>query len=1575
MQALRARLADGERSLGAGTGRTIPQSLHGVIDELNGLVGRLEANAHLASAVESSDDTVIAQDLDGTILSWNRGAQRLFGFAPFEAVGHSISSMIADDRRAEIDAALVRVRVGERIEHFETVGLCKEGKRVAMSIALLPIRDPAGRVTSSWTLVRDTGERRRASLAELSAEISRVLVASSDLRQMLQSCCESLVRSLDAALVRVWILNGAQRVLEMEASAGIHTTIDDEYARIPVGERLIGQIAAAGRPIVTNALARDAPLAQDRTRARRERIVSFAGYPLQVGERTIGVIVMFARQTLDDAVVRSFGSIADAIALGIDRRRTEEALQRSEARLAEAQEVARIGSFDWDLTTGQMFWSDALLSLFGRVRGSAPLDYAALLECVHPDDRRQMEESLERGLRSGGRHENEFRVVRPDGTVRYLRAQAMSVCDATGRVVRLVGTNQDVTEQRLAEEKAREAETRLRAFFESVQIALLEALPDGTVLSANPALARMLGYAGIDELRRMKVQDFYDEPFQRTEGLDRLERDGVLLGRELRLRRKDGTRVWGRINARRTVDAQGNVLLEAAVEDVTEKRLLEESLRQSQTQLQEAQELAHIGSWDWDLDVDRATWSPEMLRLYGCDPASSAPGQDVILRSIHPEDREEYLQSLQRILTSEDYQESTVRIFLPDGRMRYLHGRGRALRDASGRPVRLIGTSQDVTEQRQAEDQVRRSEAMLARAQQIAHLASWQLDFENPDDPMERTRLSWSDEAYRIYGCEPGAVDVSVDLFNQALPPQDRQAVARAAADAIQGGKPYSIEHRVIRTDGTERTLLEQGEIVRDDRGRPLRMIGTALDITELKRAEARVRDLFETVPIAIFEGDPDGTIRLANPATAQMFGFASPDEMVGTGGADLYADRATALAFAARLRAEGILLGCEAQFRRRDGSLFWGRMSLRVVRNSQGRARRLEATLEDITEQRKAEARFRELFESVPIGIMETRTDGTILLVNPTTVQMFGCSSADEMLGRNVSERYVESAEMKDVTRVLRKEGLIRGREVRFRRADGSMFWARLSLRLARDPHGRALRFEATFEDVTERRRVEEALRESEVRLRVALGSLPVTVFTLDHDLRYTWVHNSVAPSGEDPIGKTPADLFPTPVAAQMMAEQRQVLATGGQVRSELSLMRDGTVRVYDRTLEAVRDPRGDVIGIAGIAFDITERKEMEGELLQARDAALEASRLKSAFLANMSHEIRTPLNVILGFTSLLEPSDDLQHEFIDSIRKASRRLLVTVQGVLDMSRIETGTFDVRMTPVDVARVVGDVVRDFEPEAQAKGLTLDRRIRAAPPPVSFDEYCLRNALGRLIENAIKFTERGSVTVTVEGSDKGEFYIDVEDTGIGIAQDYLPKLFEPFTQEESGDTRSFEGTGVGLALTQRYLAKNGARVEVRSEKGKGSCFRIVIPLAAGAVAAAVPAVRPKSPESANRSLGILLVEDDVDNQTLVRAVLGNRYAIFVASSAAEAREKLSASSKEIRAVLLDLSLRGEEDGLAFAMWVRSSAQWSRLPIVAVTAHAFPSDRRKALDAGCDDFIAKPFDRDQLLATLEGLIVP
>ena len=322
---------------------------------------------------------------------------------------------------------------------------------------------------------------------------------------------------------------------------------------------------------------------------------------------------------------------------------------------------------------------------------------------------------------------------------------------------------------------------------------------------------------------------------------------------------------------------------------------------------------------------------------------------------------------------------------------------------------------------------------------------------------------------------------------------------------------------------------------------------------------------------------------------------------------------------------------------------------------------------------------------------------------------------------------------------------------------------------------------------------------------------------------------------SAEALIGTPTMDLVGPEWRAQVAEATKHAFRNQGEVtRVEFSMRRaDRSWLNCESIMKAVADLSNEAMLVVSVR-DISARKHHEEAIAHARDAALETVRLKSAFLANMSHEVRTPINIIVGYSDLVaeyltERGDDSQKEFLGAITRAGRRLLRTIDGVLDYSKLSSGTLETAPQMIRLRSLIERQLDLVDADAASKKLTINYENEASDAEVWFDEYCLGHALLNLLENGIKFTNQGGLRVRVYREAGGSLCIDVGDTGIGIDPAFLPRLLEAFAQEEMGFTRRFEGAGLGLAVAKGYLERHGARLTATSVKGVGSVFTITFP--------------------------------------------------------------------------------------------------------------------------------------------------
>ena len=391
----------------------------------------------------------------------------------------------------------------------------------------------------------------------------------------------------------------------------------------------------------------------------------------------------------------------------------------------------------------------------------------------------------------------------------------------------------------------------------------------------------------------------------------------------------------------------------------------------------------------------------------------------------------------------------------------------------------------------------------------------------------------------------------------------------------------------------------------------------------------------------------------------------------------------------------------------------------------------------------------------------------------------------------------------------------------------------------------------------------------------------------------------------------------------------------------------------------------------------DITGRKKTEAELIKALEKAEESDRLKSAFLANMSHEIRTPMNGILGFTGLLqEPhlADEEQQQYISMIEKSGERMLNIINNIINISKIEAGQMEVAIAATNINEQIEYIYNFFKPEVEHKGMQLSFKntLPAKAAVIQTDSEKVYAILTNLVKNAIKFTPAGSIEFGYEK--KGEFLeFFVKDTGIGIPRDKQAAVFDRFVQLHIGDRRAFQGAGLGLAITKAYVEMLGGRIWEESEEGKGTVFYFTIPYNAvtaekSVIENAVPAeITADKKESPVRKLKILIVEDDEKSEILITIIVKDFNKEILKARTGAAAVDFCRNNSDIDLVLMDIEMP-ELDGYEAARQIR---QFNKdVVIIAQTAYAFCGDREKAIAAGCNDYIAKPYNKTSLTALLK-----
>ena len=523
---------------------------------------------------------------------------------------------------------------------------------------------------------------------------------------------------------------------------------------------------------------------------------------------------------------------------------------------------------------------------------------------------------------------------------------------------------------------------------------------------------------------------------------------------------------------------------------------------------------------------------------------------------------------------------------------------------------------------------------------------------------------------------------------------------------------------------------------------------------------------------------------------------------------------------------------------------------------------------------------------------------------------------------------------------------------------------------------------------EITDRKKAESQLHLQSTALETAANSIVIT----DIEGTIIWVNAAFTQmtgyTMDDAVGNDLRIQRADEQVDEIYTEMWQTVLSGRAWQGELSNRRkDGSTYYEEQTITPVKDDFGNINYFVAIKSDISERKKIEQSLISAKDSVEAADKLKDAFIANISHGIRTPLYIMIGYlkhiSAELKPMMGKEQEkYFGFVFESADKLTKSIDIILDISRLQTGTIEFHETEISLRRIIDERVGDARPLAESKTLALTFDNQIGDARVRADEGFLTKSIESLIDNAIKFTRKGYIEVRLYQRDTGEIAIDVEDTGVGISEDYQSKMFLGSSAASDGSGHALEGVGLGLALVRRYLEQIGGRITIKSARGVGSIFTLTLPehivVSIETPADGTPSQRkqfiatsvPQSNE--DRKLpNLLVIEDDADTRQFMRITLKKYYNVYTAENVAEAHDVLM--SRDVNIIIADVSLGGEESGLDFVSEMRRIPRFTKVPVIAVTAHAFGSDRERCLSAGCNRYFSKPVDHAVLLKTMEELL--
>jgi PAS domain S-box-containing protein len=1522
-----------------------------------------EQRERLHVTLASIGDGVISTDAEGRVDFLNPVAQQLVGWKTEEAASRTLSDVfriVNETTRQPVENPALRALKEGVIVGLanHTVLIARDGKERPIDDSAAPIRDAGGVVVGSVLVFRDISEKKRdeavlkerVRLLTLNAAVGAALVQADQLRPMLQHCAEALVDHLHGAFARIWTLNSQGDVLELQASAGLYTHLDGPHSRVPVGQYKIGLIAQERKPHLTNAVGVD-PRVSDQGWAQREGMVAFAGYPLLVDDRLVGVMAMFARHALTDATLEAMASVANGIALGVERKVAEEKRRQQEEWLRVT--LASIGDAVIATDTGGRvtFLNAVAEELTGWTQGDAegrPLE--TVFPILNEQTRQPVGNPVEKVLREGVvvGLANHTVLISRDGTERPIDDSAAPIRDTAGSLIGVVLVFRDVTGQRRAEHhrNVRLAVTHALSEAESVDDGA-----EGVLRAVGENLGWDVGFFWtVSERERalvcrrswhrpdVPVEAFESASCSRTfkpgEGLPgRVWASGkpawiLDIAQDGNFPRLASAVTYGLHSAfacpvvvgnqtlgviefftNRIREADADLLemmgtVAGNVGQFIERKAAEDKLRRSEQELADFFENATVGL-HWvgpNGTILRANRAELDMLGYSREEYVGRPIAD-----FHA-DEDVICDILKRLKAGEKLDEYPARLRCKDGAIKDV------LIDSSvlwkdGKFVHTRCFTRDVTERMRAEAALLHSEE---RFRSLMEQAPFSIQVFTPDGRTIRVNRAW-EELWAVRFEQ-------IEGYNVL---DDRQLEARGVLHHIQQGfagqsaripaiqyNPNETIPDITQHEDPRRWLSAVIYPLKDADGQVREVVLIHEDITARKRAEdalleseQRFRQLADAMPQIVWTARPDGNIDYLNRRWTEFTGLSETVSNDGWGQI-LHPEEAQAAGerWAASVRS-GAPFDMEMRLLdRRQKTYRWHLIRTVAVHDEGGRVARWFGTGTDIHEQKRAEESSRYLAEASAALASVVDYESTLQKVANLAVPYFADWSAVD---------------------VVNEDGSLR---------------------------------------------------------RLAVAHQEASKVVLAHELMREYPPDPQAPSGVFAVLRMGKPEIIGEITDEMLVQ-------GTKDERHLDLIRSLGLKSYVCVPLVVAGKPLGVLTFAtaesgrrytetdlALAMDLAHRAAVAVENTQLYQALRETDRRKDEFLATLAHELRNPLAPIRNALQILRmPRVDAGtvERSREMMERQVHHLVRLVDDLLDVSRVMRGKIELRREPVELATVVARAIETVQPLVDAQGHELSVRISPESLLIDGDPVRLAQVVGNLLTNAAKYTESGGRIWLTAERDGDMAALRVRDNGIGIAPAMLPRIFELFVQVDHASTKAQGGLGIGLTLVKNLVEMHNGIVQARSDGlGRGSEFVVRLPLSVVKVeqeqgGQAGPQTQP--PTSGYRLMVVDDNRDAADSLAMLLRLQGHE--VRVAYSGVAALEMTKAYSPDV--VFLDIGMPGM-DGYEVARRLRQQPGLEKVVLAALTGWGQQEDRRRTAEAGFNHHLVKPPEPKAVESVLAGL---
>ncbi|MFC1558799.1 PAS domain S-box protein, partial [candidate division KSB1 bacterium] len=1507
------------------------------------------------SITQTAVDAIISTDENGKIVEWNEGAQSIFGYSEKEVLNKLITILIPDRYRQKHKSGLkhfVKTRKPKLLgKTIELSGLRKDGSEFPIELTL-SCWESGGDVYFT-SIIRDI--TRRKDVEE----------GREKLLKAIETTKEAI--SITTPDIEMIYTNDAMDELfgyETGELIGKHVSIlfTDPLSK---AMKMIKQIAN---------VVKKKSFWEGEIHSKRKDGTEFISH------------VEITALTDDNGKIINYISTQNDIT---EQKKAEEALRESEKKFREMADLLPEIVFEMDLNGVLTYVNQKSYEMSGYTEKEFNKGFTAVNFLIQ-SDRQKAVENIKKVLKGKSDINIRYTAQHKDGHTFPIMTRSVPIIKE-GMPVGLRGIIFDMSELELYEKSLKESEEKFRMLSEQSLMGMV-ILQEGEIKYTNQATADMAEYS-IEEIEKWNAYDFMnnihsddrEKVFEQVLKKQAGEED-VIPQYSCRMITKTGKTKWIE-NYSKTILYKGKNAIFITILDITERKKAEEALREANNIINRSPAVAF--TWRNQEGWPVGFVSKNVEKLFGYKAEKFISGEVSYASCVHPDDLARVgkeVEKFSRDKRRREFVHEPYRIVTKDGLTKIISDWTFIERNEEGEITHYKGVVQDITERKKVEEALRESEERLNEAQRVAHVGSWELDIKTHE-------LWWSDETYRMFGFEKGEFGNTMEAFFRTVHPDDQPLMQNVTEAAWYDRKPFNADHRIILPSGEIRTVHEQAEVIFDDSGQPVRMIGTVQDITDRKKAEEALREseekyrtIFEQFIDLYYQTDMDGIIKNLSPSVKLLTGY-TPEELIGHSVLEVYYNLSDRDNFIRELKKKDHVENYELKLVKKNGEVVDVSINAHIVFGEDKKPILIEGVIHNITERKKAEEEIKRknlelntFINSIPDMAWFKDTNSNFIIVNKAFGKTVGMdpeylvnNTCEVCFGKEAAKKFKEDDQkvISGGKRIVFEESIVdtKGNKIYLETIKSPFF----------DESGKVLGTIGIARNINERKKVEERLKESEERYRDLFENASDMIQSVGLDGTILYVNNA----WKKTLGYTDEEISNLRLSDIIHPDSREhcnqvfqkVISEIPVSNIEAAFITKTGKKILVEGSANCKMENGKPVSTRGIFHNVTERKKAEDERNKLQEQLFQSQKMESMgrLAGAVAHDLNHVLTGLVTYPDILlldmEKSDPLR-EKIENIKKSGQRAAAIVEDLLSIARggIEnTESLNINSVIIDcidspeikqIKRYNPDIIFDIELEPFLNNIISS-------------EIHLSKILHNLINNAAEAMPSGGkilistsnkkIKKTISGYEnipKGEYILlCVSDTGKGIPKKDLTRIFEPYYTKKK--FKKFV-TGIGLTVVWNITKEHNGFIGVKSEVGSGTVFYIYLPI-----------TKEKTEQNDNIRImeeyvgnneAVLIIDDDEGLRNIGMELLKIlKYSPIAVSSGEEAVEYLK--NNKVDLILLDMLLGDGMDGLDTYKEIIKIDPDQKVIIISGFSASDKIKETQRLGAG--DLVNKPFTIEEI----------